>query len=108
MANKKNENKKPAEYFNISGMRIDRVRKIPGSSVITFSLLGKGIGFYNLKIVNGSRGEFIAMPATKGADGNYYAQYAVYFTDEDAARIIGVVKDKLPKEEAPAASASDF
>lgn len=108
MANKKNDNKKPAEYFSISGMRVERVRKIPGSSIITFSLLGKGLGLYNLKIVNGSRGEFIAMPATKGTDGNYYNQFAVYFSDDDAARIIGVVKDKLPKEEAPAASGSDF
>ena len=108
MANKKNENKKPAEYFNISGMHVERVRKIPGSSVITFSLLGKGLGLYNLKIVNGSRGEFIAMPASKGTDGNYYNQFAVYFSDDDASRIISVVKDKLPKEEAPAASASDF
>lgn len=110
MANNKNSKSTnaPKEFFDLSGMKISNVRKIPGTEVVTFSLLGKGLGLYNLRIVKGARGEFIAEPSVKGKDGAFYKQYALYLSDDDAERVIGVVRDKLPAEEAPAASKSDF
>lgn len=110
MANNKNSKSTnaPKEFFDLSGMKISNVRKIPGTEVVTFSLLGKGLGLYNLRIVKGARGEFIAEPSVKGKDGAFYKQYALYLSDDDAERVIGVVRDKLPAEEAPAASKADF
>lgn len=101
MANKTNEK----EFFSISGMRINNVREIGETGIISFSLLGKGLGLYNLKIVKAKGGEFISAPAVKGKDGNYYPSYGVYFSDEDSAKIIEKVKEKLPKK---AANAGDF
>ena len=106
--NSKNTTNAPREFFDLSGMKIANVRKIPGTEVVTFSLLGKGLGLYNLRIVKGARGEFIAEPSVKGKDGAFYKQYALYLSDDAAERVIGVVRDKLPAEEAPAASESDF
>lgn len=101
MANKNSSKKQnqEREFFAINGMKVSNVRKIPGTSVISFSLLGHGLGLYNLKIVKGSNGEFIAAPSSKGKDGNYYAQYAVYLSEEDQKKVIGVVKSKLPDDE---------
>lgn len=94
---KKNEEKKPD--FKISGMRVSNVRKL-SETVTAFSLLGNGLGLYNLKVVDGSKGKFIATPQTKGKDGSWYDQYAVYFAEEDQAKIIKKVESMI--EEAPA------
>lgn len=94
---KKTEEKKPD--FDISGMRVANVRKL-SDTVIAFSLLGKGLGLYNLKVVDGSKGKFIATPQTKGKDGQWYDQYAVYFAEDDAKKIIKKVESMT--EEPPA------
>ena len=96
MANKKTEK----EFFDISGMKINNVREIGETGIISFSLLGKGLGLYNLKIVKGKGGEFITAPATKGKDGNYYPVYGVYFSDDDSARIIEKVKKSCSRKKA--------
>lgn len=103
----KNE-KQEKTYFSIKGMRAANIRRLGKSGVIAFSLLGNGLGLYNLRIVKGKNGnEFIASPQQKGKDGNYYDDYAVYFSDEDAAKIIKAVKEKAPDPE-PDADAGDM
>lgn len=94
---------KTKEYFSVKGMRVTNVRRIPGTEVITFSLNGNGLGLYNLRIVTGgASGKFIAAPSTKGKDGKYYSQYAIYLSPEDEERVMRAVIDKLPSEEKPA------
>ena len=95
----KNEKQEKA-YFSIKGMRASNIRRLGKSGVIAFSLLGNGLGLYNLRIVKGKNGnEFIASPQQKGKDGQYYDDYAVYFSDEDAAKIIKAVKENAPDPE---------
>lgn len=91
MATKKNEEK---PVFNIKGMRIANVRKV-GEKVICFSLLGNGLGLYNLRVVSGSKGKFIGSPQSKGKDDAWYDQYAVYFSEEDQKKVIAAVEKKL-------------
>lgn len=86
-------------YVNIKGMKVTNVRKLGDKGVIVFSLNGNGLGLYNLRVVPSSRGDFISTPQSKGTDGKYYAQYQVYFSTEDEARVIKAVKEKLPKDE---------
>ena len=86
------KNEKP--NFNIKGMKVSNVRRL-SDTVICFSLLGNGLGLYNLRIVNGSKGKFIGSPQTKGKDGSWYDQYAVYFAEDDAKKIIAAVEGKL-------------
>lgn len=100
MAAKNNKNtESEKKYFDVTGMKAINIRRLGKSGVIAFSLLGNGVGFYNLRIVEGKNGEFIAAPQSKGSDGKYYSQYAVYITDEDQARIIKAVKAKAPDPE---------
>lgn len=87
------------EYFSIKGMKVSNVRKIPGTEVITFSLLGNGLGLYNLRVVNTAGDQFIAAPQSKGKDGKYYGQYAVYLSKEDEDRVLAAVIKKLPAEQ---------
>lgn len=98
---------KEKEFFEIKGMKVNNVREIGDTGIISFSLLGKGLGLYGLKIVKSARGEFISAPSVKGKDGSYYPQYAVYFAEEDSKKIIAAVKKKLPEKAAPAGD-SDF
>ena len=100
MANKAGTDKEKV-FFSIKGMTLANVRQL-SEKVIAFSMLGNGLGLYNLRIVKGEKGDFVAAPQEKGKDGKYYNVYAVYFSDEDQKKIIAAVKAKLPKEEAPA------
>lgn len=90
------------QFFSIKGMKVTNVREVAGKSANTifFSLTGNGLGLYNLRIVEGARGSFIAPPQSKGSDGKYYNQYGVYLSDDDQARIIKAVVSKLPKKKA--------
>ncbi len=87
------------EYFDIKGMKVSNVRRIPNTEIITFSLNGKGLGLYNLRIVNSARGQFITAPQQKGKDGKYYGEYALYLSREDEERVMKAVIDKLPAEQ---------
>lgn len=61
--------------------------------VCVFTLNIPGATFINLKVVDGKNGEFIAMPQSKGRDGQYYDLYRVYFSEQDAQRIIAAVSE---------------
>ena len=93
---KKTEEKKPD--FNISGMRVANVRKL-SETVIAFSLLGNGLGLYNLKVVDGAKGKFVAVPQAKGKDDEWYNQYALYLSEEDQEKLIEKVLDEVEDEE---------
>ena len=90
--------KKEQPTLNIKGMKVDKVRRL-SDKVICFSLLGNGLGLYNMKVIAGAKGDFVTAPQEKGKDGKYYNVFAVYFSDDDEAKIIAAVKKKLPKEE---------
>ena len=87
--------KKAQPVFSIKGMKVDHVRRL-SDKVIAFSLNGNGLGLYNLKVIEGKKGEFVAAPQEKGKDGNYYNVYAVYFSEEDEKKIIAAVHKKVP------------
>ena len=89
--------KKEQPTLSIKGMKIDKVRLL-SDKVIGFSLLGNGLGLYNLKVIAGAKGDFVAAPQEKGKDGKYYNVYAVYFSEEDEQKIIAAVRSKLPAE----------
>lgn len=98
MAKKKETNNQEKVTLNIKGMKLANVRRL-SKEVVVFSLLGNGLGLYNLRVVNGQKGKFIAAPQSKGKDGNYYGQYAIYLSDEDQERIIKAVLEKAPDPE---------
>ena len=95
MATKKAEEK---AVFSIKGMSLANIRKL-SDNVIAFSLLGNGLGLYNLRIVEGKKGKFIATPQQQGKDKKWYNIYAVYFSAEDQEKIIKAVEAKMPEEE---------
>lgn len=93
---KKNKSEKPA--FELKGMKVANVRRL-SETVVAFSLLGNGLGLYNLKVVNGAKGKFVAVPQTKGKDGQWYNQYAVYMSETDQRRVIEKVEEMMKDEE---------
>lgn len=93
---KSKEEKKPD--FNLKGMKVSNVRRL-SDTVIAFSLLGNGLGLYNLKVVDGAKGKFVAVPQTKGADGKWYNQYAVYLSDDDQKKVIKKVEESLASDD---------
>lgn len=99
MASKAADKERPC--FEIKGMTVANVREL-AKGVIAFSLLGKGLGLYNLRVLDGKNGEFVATPQEKGKDGKYYSLYALYLSEADEKKVIAAVKGKLPKEEEPA------
>ena len=89
---KKEANEKPR--FDLTGMVVQNVRVL-SEDTLAFSLCGKGLGLYNLRVVDGKNGKFVAVPQTKGRDGKWYNQYALYLTEDDEAQLIDDVEAKL-------------
>ena len=93
-ATTKKNKKADKPNFDIKGMKVSNVRKL-SETVVAFSLLGNGLGLYNLKIVDGAKGKFVAVPQTKGKDGEWYNQYAVYISEDDQRKIIEKVESMI-------------
>lgn len=77
-------------YLSIKGATVQACHLI-SDRVCVFTLNIPGASFLNLKVVEGKNGMFIAMPQTKGSNGQYYDQYRLYLTEEDTAKIIDAV-----------------
>ena len=94
MFNKSNQNAAPEtvkSYLSIAGATVQACHLI-SDRICVFTLNVPGATFLNLKVVDGKNGEFIAMPQSKGWDGQYYDQYRVYFSEKDTQRIISAVE----------------
>ncbi len=95
MFNKNNQNAAPEvvkQYLNIKGATIQAAHLI-GDKVCVFTLNVPGASFLNLKVVEGKNGNFIAMPQTKGKNGEYYDQYRIFLSEEDTKRVIDAVAE---------------
>lgn len=94
MFNKSNQNAAPEtvkSYLSIEGATVQACHLI-SDRICVFTLNVPGATFLNLKVVDGKNGEFIAMPQSKGRDGQYYDLYRVYLSEKDAQRIISAVE----------------
>ena len=85
MAKKETSEKK---YFNPENWEVTNVRELDFGTF--FTLRADGLALYNLRVVPAGKNydEFIAMPQDKGADGNYYNHFRVYFDEDTEADII--------------------
>lgn len=67
---------------------------------IVFTLRCAGFSLYNMHLVEGRDGKrFVVPPSSKGLDGKYYNQYAVYLSDVDQQTIIANVLHMLGGED---------
>lgn len=62
---------------------------------VVFDAELNGISIYGLRVVEGSKGDFISFPARQGKDGKYYNHVWVKLTDDDTKQIISQVEKKL-------------
>ena len=93
MFNKSNHNAAPEtvkSYLSIEGATVQACHLI-SDRICVFTLNVPGAIFFNLKVVDGKNGEFIAMPQSKGLDGQYYDLYRVYLSEKDEQRVISAV-----------------
>lgn len=64
--------------------------------MVTFTLKMHGLSLYNMKVTESTKGDtagqrFLSNGQSKGSDGKYYNNYALYLSDEDRDRIIEAV-----------------
>ena len=91
---KSNRNAAPEtvkSYLSIEGATVQACHLI-SDRICVFTLNVPGATFLNLKVVDGKNGEFIAMPQSKGRDGQYYDLYRIYLSEKDAQRVISAVE----------------
>lgn len=94
MFNKSNQNAAPEtvkSYLSIEGATVQACHLI-SDRICVFTLNVPGATFLNLKVVDGKNGEFIAMPQSKGRDGQYYDLYRIHLSEKDAQRVISAVE----------------
>lgn len=84
-------------YFDLAGYEaiVKNVRVLT-ETVVSFTLSCHGFALYNMRLISKTDGGyFIAPPSRKGKDGNYYAEYAIYLTEEDEERLIEKVLEMV-------------
>lgn len=86
-----------------SGWSITNVRVVT-EHMVSFTLKMRGLLLYNMKVTESTKGEtagkmFLSNGQSKGADGKYYNNYALYLSDEDKDLIIKAVCAEANKDE---------
>lgn len=89
-SNQNSNQNKPKFDMTGYGAIVQNARVVT-DNLITFTLKCEGFSLYNMKLVNGKNGYFIAPPSVKSSNGAYYNQYAIYLTEEDEADLIDSV-----------------
>lgn len=92
----KKANKYDDVYFTLpEDWEIVNARELEYSTFFTLKM--PGLSLYNLRVVPKGKNyaAFIGMPETKGKDGDYYKQYALYLSDEDTEKILKAVAKAL-------------
>lgn len=65
------------------GAQVTNVRQIRDNCII-FTLRCNGFSFYNMKLCESNDGkEFIACSQSRGSNGKWYNDYAIYLSEED-------------------------
>lgn len=96
----KDDKQNKAKFDMVATEAIVQNARVVTDDLITFTLKCHGFGLYNMKLVNGKNGYFIAPPSVKGSNGAYYNQYAIYLSEEDEKNLIDSVLVAAGIEEA--------
>ena len=92
--NKNNNNREKFDLVKYDA-EVTNPRQI-GANCITFTLRCGGFSLYNMRLVEGKDGKrFVTPPASKGNDGKYYNEYAIYLSEADEQTIIDTVLNML-------------
>lgn len=91
--------------FNLkdSGWSISNVRVVT-EHMVSFTLKMHGLALYNMKVTESTQDKtagkmFLSNGQSKGSDGKYYNNYALYLSDDDTDLIIKAVCDAANKDE---------
>ena len=106
--------------FNVKGSKNDKVERVNfklkdsdwsifnvrvmTEHMVSFTLSMSGLSLYNMKVIESTKGEtagkmFLRNGQSKGSDGKYYNNYALYLSDEDKDMIINAVCAEASKDE---------
>lgn len=97
--NVKSSKKEDTERVNFNlkdiSWSISNIRVVT-EHMVSFTLKMRGLSLYNMKVTESTKGDtagqmFLSNGQSKGSDGKYYNNYALYLSDEDKARIIEAV-----------------
>jgi DNA-binding cell septation regulator SpoVG len=80
------------EAVNVSA-KVTRASQV--NDTVFFDLELNGVSIYGLKVVEGSKGDFISWPSHKGKDGKYYNYAWCKLSDEQQNEIIHQVEEML-------------
>ena len=95
--NKNNNNRAKFDLVKYEA-EVTNPRQI-SANCITFTLRCGGFSLYNMRLVEGKDGKrFVTPPASKGNDGKYYNEYAIYLSEADEKSIIDTVLNMLGGE----------
>lgn len=86
-----------------SGWSISNVRVVT-EHMVSFTLKMRGLSLYNMKVTESTKGKtaskmFLSNGQSKGSNGKYYNNYALYLSDEDKDMIIKAVCAEASKDE---------
>ena len=91
--------------FNLkeSGWEIANVR-VMTEHMVSFTLKMHGLSLYGMKVTESTKRDsagqmFLSNGQSKGSDGKYYNNYALYLSDEDKDKVIKAVCDAVNKDD---------
>lgn len=104
MGFKKNEKKEAGQddrpRIDMKGLRATPSNvRVLSDTCVSFTLKCDGFAFYNMRLVEKNGNYYIFSSQTKGKDGRYYDNYAVYFTDDDKSKLIATLLTMIETQE---------
>lgn len=95
--NSKSKNNSEREYIKVGSFEVSDVRVIDTQrgDMVLFTLILNGVKIYSCRVATGKNGDFISMPQTKGANGQYYNVVYAPLCDQDEKEILEEVQTAI-------------
>lgn len=90
--NSNNGNKR--ETIEVKEYSILRVKVFDNGGVVA-DIKINGISIYGVRVVEGSKGDFLSFPQRKGADGKYYSIVYCPLSNDDQTMLLNAIERAL-------------
>lgn len=84
--------------FALGTFEVRNVRQL-SEKCLTFTLRLPGLSLYNMRLIDGKKGNFITNGQSLGNDGKWYNNFSLYLSDEDTQKLIDAVMSEYEKSE---------
>lgn len=89
-----NNNNDNRVFYKLETFEV-RYARVLSDKVATADLVLPGLILKGIKMVSTENGEWLSMSQSKGKDGKYYNNYALYLSKDDEKKVMDAIRGAL-------------